>query len=401
MGTTISSSDLFAEPPRCPPGADSLTGIAYPSITFVELLILVTTLMYFIFCVSKYHSIRVFDKVISTPITSNFWWIVYFASISTWSLFASLKFGLHGDAENRISTPFVIVDLVLYGLIPFSLALALEHQRAYRSKLASSGNPSPEDRFRLPNNHGSDTSNYNNHSYGSGGGGSKFSSGDGRFPEAYRGPEHLQSSSRHISISPQFIEDDPFGHSFQRQGEAEGHSDPVHKQCDNCMQKYFAQTLIVLFLVLYYVFMSLATSGGGSGDETIFYYVFVGTFCMQRLPVLLLGLLILIDERLPWYGFRLDSTPNDDGPSRSSKIYLLLGIICCIPDLLPLSLWDSVVGHGCALYIGSIVDLLQLIYGLSPLFFFLFTRSEYFRGLEHELWFGDQTARYATTFAYT
>ena len=332
---------FFIPPPHCPKDIDDAV-LGYPSSAFVMTLLCLTSLAYFIMCISKYHTVTIFNKVISTPITSNTWWCVYFACVSAWSLVAAIKFALPIQDVDSVSVPLAIIDLVLYGLLPFSLSAALEHQYQHRNSINDSSQTLADDY------HDEETL-------------------------ALYGQSHR--ASRRVSMQE---------------------TDPICRLYNGFKRsQYLNYLLFVLLLILYWVFMSISIGAFGSPEEPYFYYTFVLVFALQRVPILLLGCRIVFDSALPYCGLLLPAV--EDGPTRTTKAFLLTGLFFSLFDLVPISLWDQVFGgNHCPLWLFSWVDVFELLYAVACTFFFLFTPYEYFRGLEHELWYGEQTARYAT-----
>jgi hypothetical protein len=354
---------FFIPPPHCPK-AVGIEILGYPSSAFVMVLLFLSSLSFFITCASKYHTIKVFNKVISTPITSNTWWCVYFAFVSVWAAFASVKFALPIQDASHVTVPFAIINLVLYGLIPFSLCCALAHQPQPRRQFTNSR--------LLIHRHDSPAASKTRHT--------------AYYPASFQ-QEDEDSDDRHAF----------YGVNPRRGALPSPHSaDPLvrcYQRC--CSLQLLNYLLFALLLLLYWIFMGLSLGAYDTSQEAVFYYLFVLVFAIQRLPIFLLACRVLLDASLPYYGCLLPDL--SDGPSRTSKIYLLVGVLLSVFDLVPISMWDQVFGgNHCPFWLFSWVDFFELLYVLSIIFFFLFTRSEYFRGLEHELWFGEQTARYAT-----
>ncbi|EGG22442.1 hypothetical protein DFA_04564 [Cavenderia fasciculata] len=109
-------------------------------------------------------------------------------------------------------------------------------------------------------------------------------------------------------------------------------------------------------------------------ENTVFYYILLGFFILQHIPILILVLMISFTRS------------GGEGPTFKSRIFLILGAIFNISNYLPLFVWSKYLPGGCPLYVFSFVDLIQIFDFASLLFFFLFLRSEYVRNVEECIW---------------
>jgi len=96
-----------------------------------------------------------------------------------------------------------------------------------------------------------------------------------------------------------------------------------------------------------------------------------------------------------------------DGPTTRSRVLLIIAAILYFVNDLPASVWSKFYEYGtcamlrtlimlianswqlapgCVFVVGSIVDLVHLLYLVSQIFFFLFLRSEYLRNAEECVW---------------
>ncbi|EGC36483.1 hypothetical protein DICPUDRAFT_151033 [Dictyostelium purpureum] len=108
-------------------------------------------------------------------------------------------------------------------------------------------------------------------------------------------------------------------------------------------------------------------------EDTTFYYVLLGFFILQHIPIIVLVFII---------AFSL----SREGPTKKSRAFLILGAIFNLSNYLPLFVWAKYLPGGCPMYIFSYVDLIQIFDFASLLFFFLFLRSEYVRNQEECIW---------------
>ncbi|KAN0040160.1 hypothetical protein ACTA71_012050 [Dictyostelium dimigraforme] len=108
-------------------------------------------------------------------------------------------------------------------------------------------------------------------------------------------------------------------------------------------------------------------------EDTIFYYILLGFFILQHIPIIVLVLMIA-------FAF------SREGPTKKSRAFIILGAIFNLSNYLPLFVWAKYLPGGCPMYIFSYVDLIQLFDFASLLFFFLFLRSEYVRNQEECIW---------------
>ena len=105
-------------------------------------------------------------------------------------------------------------------------------------------------------------------------------------------------------------------------------------------------------------------------EDEIFYYLFVATYGLLRLPVIVLTLLI--------YAARTFS----DGPSVAARRWLFLGTLLNLAMVLPPTVWAGVLPAACSLVFASIGDVLQWVYLASLVVYFVFLRAEYKRNME-------------------
>jgi len=103
----------------------------------------------------------------------------------------------------------------------------------------------------------------------------------------------------------------------------------------------------------------------------LFEFVFLGAFIVQRLPVLLLVAVIVLQSL---------------GPTKWSKCYLCLAAVLNIVGDLPENIWANILPGSCIFIVAIWIDFIDTVYLISLLFFFLFIRSEYMRNMEETIW---------------
>jgi len=118
----------------------------------------------------------------------------------------------------------------------------------------------------------------------------------------------------------------------------------------------------------------------------IFNWLFLSSYVLQRIPIIILVLLIITTRS------------TNDGPTTQSKIFLGLAAGFNLVNDLPLTMWARFLPETCIFVIASYVDLIHLLYLFSLIFFFLFLRSEYLRNMEECIW--DTVSQIQDTFDF-
>jgi len=131
-----------------------------------------------------------------------------------------------------------------------------------------------------------------------------------------------------------------------------------------------AELLFFVLFLLYMIFLYLQVTRSSATFEILF----LCAFALQRIPVVVLSALIAFTQR------------TADGPSRQSRIFLLIGAIINVSFDLPVSLWSYILPDNCVFVVASWVDLLHLLFLASLVLFFMFVRSEYRRNMEETIW---------------
>jgi len=73
-------------------------------------------------------------------------WILYYCALSFRGTCNAIRYALEQRHEESLDSVFFLSSLILHGITAFSLCLALNHQRKYRSSLPpSSATPPPKE----------------------------------------------------------------------------------------------------------------------------------------------------------------------------------------------------------------------------------------------------------------
>jgi len=135
----------------------------------------------------------------------------------------------------------------------------------------------------------------------------------------------------------------------------------------------------ILFFILFAANLALfyaALKNQGNGHVgSLLVLIFIGSFIVERLPVIVLVLIIVIHRN------------GNEGPTRQSKVYLFLAAILHLSSDLPTFFWAQVLPAGCIIAESiSYIDILTIVNYLALILFFLFLRSEYLRNMEECIW---------------
>eukprot|EP01027_Heterolobosea_sp_BB2_P019633 GEZU01027624.1.p1 GENE.GEZU01027624.1~~GEZU01027624.1.p1 ORF type:complete len:328 (-),score=28.13 GEZU01027624.1:168-1151(-) len=133
--------------------------------------------------------------------------------------------------------------------------------------------------------------------------------------------------------------------------------------------------LLLQYFIISYLRVRISDLDMASRYQIGFYWAQIGSVVLQRLPIIVLVLVIIFQKH-----------NIEVGPTRGSKVMLFLGMLCNLPNDLPLSFWAVKVfgelSNQCGLYFASYVDIFLVFYALSLIFFFFFLRAEYMRNQE-------------------
>jgi len=140
------------------------------------------------------------------------------------------------------------------------------------------------------------------------------------------------------------------------------------------------EILFALFFLIYLVFLYLALIKG-----SVFREIFLAAFILQRLPILIMMLAIVIQS-------------STEGPTRKSKIVFFFAAIFHLVNDLPTFIWIQILPVGCPIVIASYLDLVSLLNFISIILFFFFIRWEFLRNMEEVIW--DNVNQIQTTFDF-
>eukprot|EP00164_Ancoracysta_twista_P000317 GFYU01000440.1.p1 GENE.GFYU01000440.1~~GFYU01000440.1.p1 ORF type:complete len:376 (+),score=65.55 GFYU01000440.1:514-1641(+) len=147
----------------------------------------------------------------------------------------------------------------------------------------------------------------------------------------------------------------------------------MKKQKSAMLQSAVTRTETAFYLLFAGYIVSLYLRVVYPHDE-LWFWTFFSLFCLQKLPVLVLMLLIVFRHQTLF------------GPSVRAKVYLLGACLLNIPSDLPLSVYVEVLPKTCILSFLSYIDVVQMCLLLSLCLFFLFVRLEFLRNMEECIW---------------
>jgi len=282
--------------PKCPILWNWTATVSYPSVTITYGILAITSLVFSIIIGFKYNSVKVFNRKIRTQNISNTMWILYYCALAFRGACNGVRYALEERHEESLDSVFFLSSLILHGITAFSLCLALNHQRKYRSSLPPSTGTAPP------------------------------------------------------------------------------------KENDPLLAKYAwfrktvsgSETFFFFLFVIYLIFLYLQVM---KSNNTTYEILFLCAFGVQRIPIVILVLMIV-------YG----RTSSTDGPTKKSKVFLVTAAVVNVAGDIPLTIWSAILPNTCIFVIASAVDLIHLCYLASLILFFLFLRSEYLRNMEECIW---------------
>lgn len=306
-------------------GKDGL--FPYPTVMFTYMLIGLVSFIFVVTITFKYNSVRVFNKKIRTNQISNTLWIIFFFFLGVRVTFDAVRYGMNVVYETSdLNSGLHFASLVTDALLNMFLCLSLNHQLKFRS--------------------------------------------------ASRSPITRSSSTKSAHKD-----------NLSRQPSSKLRADPLPEQENanvlrvSLVVLFSLETLFFALFILHLVFLYLNITSE-AGDD-IFYWLYIGAYILQRLPILILTLFIVLSAALT------------DGPSRTARMCLLLASILFLCVIAPPSIltdWfirtdcEGYCSQACPFYIGSWVDFLQLLQLFSLLFYMGFIRFEYKRNMEECIW---------------
>jgi len=166
-------------------------------------------------------------------------------------------------------------------------------------------------------------------------------------------------------------------------------TDPLLKRYDRL--KRVLSPLDLLFMLVAATYVALVWPAVLMRLEHVWLkWAFLSVFLIQRVPPLLLAVMIIFFPKAPERG-AVNGTVADghqapEGPSRKAKALLGLGTLFSVSGYVPLSLWTRATGTECVFWVASVVDLLHIFYVTGLILYFAFLRSEYLRNMEECIW---------------
>lgn len=193
--------------------------------------------------------------------------------------------------------------------------------------------------------------------------------------------------------------------------------------CYRCIYFLCAiETMVIMLLFGFLVTVYLRAADFGGYDK-VFAWIQLAAVILQRLPIILLTLVIIFTPRgvskdLMTSTSEAEDDVNDDanhshqdaasdiiqmgqpekhfftpfqrtGPGLLAKLWLIIAVLLNTPNDIPMSFWhmlfDGRIRPECPFFIASMYDVIFLMYWASLLFWFVFMRSEYKRNQEETM----------------
>eukprot|EP01112_Ceratiomyxa_fruticulosa_P000759 TRINITY_DN1068_c0_g1_i2.p1 TRINITY_DN1068_c0_g1~~TRINITY_DN1068_c0_g1_i2.p1 ORF type:complete len:316 (-),score=34.49 TRINITY_DN1068_c0_g1_i2:94-1041(-) len=117
--------------PSCP---KTVTSFSFPSTSVIFVIYTITSFIFAIIIAFKYNSVKVFNRKIRTQNISNTMWILFYLTLTFRAVCNTIRYAtyktLHASPENWV---LYLAAFIIHGISAFTLSLALNHQRKYRS----------------------------------------------------------------------------------------------------------------------------------------------------------------------------------------------------------------------------------------------------------------------------
>jgi len=295
--------------PACP---SSLTEkLNYPSVCMVNAVLGFCSLILAIWTGTKYNSVVVYNwRPQRKPAISNTWWVLYYISITLRCLVDAVKYGIINSLNYPQELALIILSLFMNGVCTLFISFALYHQKKYRSTFGYTNPEKP---------------------------------GSSLFTSSYE-----SSSSPAINISSK---DD----------------------IESLKEKLYSLNTIFVILFVVYGGSLYGLFGTPPEQESTYFTFFLVVFSIQRLPVLILAIIIVFHfpER------------KIEGPKNISRFIMLIASILDTINNIPVTLWaEALHDNTCLFHLFGKVDLIHVIFVLAQILFFIFLRSEFIRNKE-------------------
>jgi len=347
-----------ANVPICPDAYDSelVDVLKFPSIVITYITLGALCLIFAVLTAVRYNSVTVFEMKVQQPSISNTMWILYFVSLFLRAGTDATRFALYDPNGKAIKdTVLVVISLVLTGLTTLFLSFALNHQRRHRSSFAHtdpdapkmSNNSTPFQRPTLPR--------VKNPSLNA----SKISTGI------------LKSAAFTTSQTDESKATEARGEEQQLLSI----NDPQLPE-DSAAEHFGGlETPMVIFFLLYCLGIYAEFTMSKSQYENIFWGLFLGFLILQRIPVFLTLLAIIIVHK------------KTVTPTLTAKFVLTVAILVYLVNDVPITLWaQSIDRSGCIFRYMSGLDLIHALNVISQILVFVFLRMEYHRNTEDCKW---------------
>jgi len=126
---------------RCPKNFPQ--NLYLPSSAIIFGLFAITALIFAIFIITKYNSVKVWNKNFSPLYISNTLWIIYYLAMFARASCNTIRYSLEPDTTNYEANKVLFqANLILQGIGAFALSLTINHQRRYRSSAPARPNTS-------------------------------------------------------------------------------------------------------------------------------------------------------------------------------------------------------------------------------------------------------------------
>jgi len=100
---------------------------------------------------------------------------------------------------------------------------------------------------------------------------------------------------------------------------------------------------------------------------------FLVVYGIQRIPLIYLSFAIFFD-------------PNIVGPTKNSRVLLVIAMLIYLACDIPLEVWAYFLPNQCVFIIASFVDIINIFHLVALILFFVFLRLEYIRNSQECIW---------------
>jgi len=373
------TSPYFTTPPSCPSlswGQNIRHDLQYPSTSLLLAISAILALLFSLLVSIRFNSVKVFNRKIRTQNISNSMWVLFYIAVLFRGLCSSIDYGLNPaliakantgiDRQAIIDGVMFVVPLLMHALVTLALSLALNHQRKYRSavpaaSIANSRNSPSSSTTTSPT---SDISSFNPHRIGD--------------PKLGHG-----SMDNTNLLIPTPIENQPFSNKNYSQQRKLNEGNAERKiTMQTIKEAIFSIDSLLLFLFavnLFALYAQISNLGISTiptlRDRKLFAILYLVSFAIQRIPIIIITLVIIVTHR-----------STNDGPTRQSRVILFIATILYLFSEIPIPVWSYILPSSCVFAVASWVDFMQVIYIISIILYFVFIRGEFSRNMEETIW---------------